>query len=98
MNRSQSPISTANENAVKVEIPRRHDSRRTTGVNYAAIGQVIPQGAGSYMIRVVLVDVPRGQQLAAFQVKLLFPLVLVVLAYLRIQLAEIVVVEILELA
>jgi TolB protein len=41
---------------------------RTTGVNYAAIGQVVPQGGGNYMIRVVLVDVPRGQQLAAFQV------------------------------
>lgn len=41
---------------------------RTTGVNYAAIGQVVPQGDGNYMIRAVLVDVPRGQQLAAFQV------------------------------
>ena len=41
---------------------------RTTGVNYVAVGQVIPQGGGNYMIRFVIVDVPRGQQLAAFQV------------------------------
>lgn len=41
---------------------------RTTGVTYAAVGQVIPQGGSSYMIRFLIVDVPRGQQLAAFQV------------------------------
>jgi TolB protein len=41
---------------------------RTTGVNYAAVGQVVPQGGGSYVIRFQIVDIPRGQQLAAFQV------------------------------
>ena len=33
VNRCQSPISTANANAVSTETPRRHASRRTTGVN-----------------------------------------------------------------
>jgi len=31
--RDQSPISTANANPVRVEIPRKHPSRRTTGVH-----------------------------------------------------------------
>ena len=34
VNRSQSPISTASANAVSVEIPRRHASRRATAVNW----------------------------------------------------------------
>ena len=33
VNRVQSPISTASANPVRVEIPRRQPSRRTTGVN-----------------------------------------------------------------
>lgn len=33
VNRCQSPISTANANAVNVPMPRRHPSRLTTGVN-----------------------------------------------------------------
>ncbi len=33
VNRSQSPISTTNPNAVDLEIPRRHPSRVTTAVN-----------------------------------------------------------------
>jgi len=33
VNRSQSPISTASANAVRVEIPRRHANLCTTGAN-----------------------------------------------------------------
>ena len=33
VNRSQSPISTARANPVKVAMPRRHASRRITAVN-----------------------------------------------------------------
>jgi hypothetical protein len=33
LRRCQSPISTANPNAINVEIPRRHPNRVTTGVN-----------------------------------------------------------------
>ncbi len=33
VNRSQSPTSTANASPVRVPIPRRQPSRRTTGVN-----------------------------------------------------------------
>jgi len=32
LNRVQSPISVANPNPVKMEMPRRQPSRRTTGV------------------------------------------------------------------
>lgn len=36
---------------------------RTTGVNYAAVGQVVPQGGGSYVIRFQIVDIPAGSSL-----------------------------------
>ena len=53
LNRVQSPISTANANPVRVEIPRRQPSRRTIGGELAVGGhrgdlgiQPVPSGAG----------------------------------------------------